>query len=397
MLTAEELEQLVNNFIGRHPVDVTPDRELRQARFDAGLAFVHFASGCGGLGLSSSLQPQVEAAFDRAGFAQWHARNVIGLGMAAPTIHEHGTPEQKARYLRPLFSGEDIWCQLFSEPGAGSDLASLSTRAVRTDKGWVVNGQKVWTTLAHIARQGLLLARTDPDAPKHRGITYFLLDMQSPGVKVRPLRQLTGEAEFNEVYFTDVVIPNEHVLGKPGDGWRVAMSTLMGERHALGGRLVERGEGPIGQAVAAYVDASQAGRAEAADLDRLMTLWTRAEAARLTNIRANERTNGGSPGPEASIAKIQMAELNKAIYDLAMDLLGRDALLYTSYAETRPIFAAVHGGSGDLRYDYLRSLANSIEGGTSEILRNVLGERVLGLPCEPRVDKDLPWNKVPRS
>jgi alkylation response protein AidB-like acyl-CoA dehydrogenase len=260
-----------------------------------------------------------------------------------------------------------------------------------------VNGQKVWTTLAHVARWGLLLARTDPNAAKHRGLTYFLRDMQAPGVDVRPLRQLTGEAEFNEVYFTDVFVPDEHVLGAVGDGWRVAMTTLMNERLSLGGRLVERGAGPISQVVQAFREARERGDDDAADLDRVVRLWVRVEAARLTNVRAADSQARGIPGPEASIAKLQMAELNKASYDLAMDLIGSDALLFGSYAQTRPEAAAVHGGSGDIRYDYLRALANSIEGGTSEILRNILGERVLGLPPEPRTDKDLPWAQVPRS
>jgi alkylation response protein AidB-like acyl-CoA dehydrogenase len=392
-----DLSAQVAQFLLDHPVRSTPDRELRSARFAAGLAFVQFAPGHGGLGLDPAAQAEVEEAFSRAGCPEWHTRNVIGLGMAAPTIHAHGTEAQKQRFLEPLFTGDEIWCQLFSEPGAGSDLAALSTRAVRDGDRWVVNGQKVWTTLAHVARWGLLLARTDPELPKHKGLTYFLLDMQAPGVEVRPLRQLTGEAEFNEVYLDDVAIGDDCVLGGVGEGWRVAMTTLMNERQSLGGRVVERGEGPIGQAVGAYREAVAAGRTEPGDLDRLMQLWTRAEAARLTNVRAAEAAERGTPGPEGSIAKLQMAELNKAVYDLAMDFSGPDALLFTSYAETRPDFAAVHGGSGDIRYDYLRSLANSIEGGTSEILRNILGERVLGLAGEPRVDKDIAWTKVLRS
>ncbi|HEY3713336.1 MAG TPA: acyl-CoA dehydrogenase family protein [Jatrophihabitantaceae bacterium] len=396
-MTGLDVRAHVADFLAAHPLDITPDRELREARFDAGLAFVHFAPGFGGLDADPAWHADVEELFAHPGRPNWSARNVIGLGMAAPTIHTHGTDEQKRRYLRPLFSGEEIWCQLFSEPGAGSDLAALSTRAVRDGTGWRVNGQKVWTTLAHVARWGLLLARTDPDQPKHRGLTYFLIDMTSPGVEVRPLRQLTGEAEFNEVYLDDVFVPDGQVLGEVGGGWTVAMTTLMNERLSLGGRVVDRGEGPIGQAVEAYRTAESAGRAEPGDLDRLMQLWTRAEAARLTNVRAAEAGARGRPGPEGSIAKLQMAELNKAIYDLALDFIGEDGLLFASFAETRPDFTTVHGGSGDLRYDYLRSLANSIEGGTSEILRNVLGERVLGLPGEPRVDKDIPWSEVPRS
>jgi alkylation response protein AidB-like acyl-CoA dehydrogenase len=389
----EPLAGLVSSFLRRFPVADTPDYQLRAARFDEGLAFVHFGKGFGGLGLAPSAQAHVESVFTAAGAANWDARNVIGLGMAAPAIHAHGSTEQKLRYLKPLFTGAEIWCQLFSEPGAGSDLASLASRAERAPGGWIVNGHKVWTSLGHVAAQGLLLARTDPAAPKHEGLTYFLLDMSAAGVTVRPLRQLTGEAEFNEVFLDDVHIPDHCVLGAVGDGWRVAVTTLMNERQSLGGKHVERGEGPIGQAVEAFQEAASAGRADPADLDRLMRLWVGAEAARLTNIRAADT----AAGPEGSIAKLQMAELNKSVYALAMEFIGTDALLYGSYAATRPDFASVRGGSGDIRYDYLRSLANSIEGGTSEILKNILGERVLGLPAEQRADKGVPWNETRRS
>jgi 3-oxochol-4-en-24-oyl-CoA dehydrogenase len=380
-----------------HPVATTADSELRAARFDAGLAFVHFDSGHGGRGGDISEQADVEEVFRAAGSADWSGRNVIGLGMAAPTIHAHGTDEQKRRLLKPLFTGEEIWCQLFSEPGAGSDLASVAARATRRPDGWRISGQKVWTTLAHVARWGLLLARTDPQQPKHRGLTFFLLDMTSPGIEVRPLRQLTGEAEFNEVYLDDVPVADEAVLGDVNGGWAVALTTLMNERVSLGGRPADRGSGPSGQLVECYQQARASGRAGVAELDRVMRLWLRAEAARVTNQRAMEQLRRGTPGPEGSIAKLQMAEGNKAIYDLSAELLGQDALLYRGYEETRPETAAVHGGSGDIRYDYLRSLANSIEGGTSEILRNVLGERVLGLPPEPRVDRSTPWADLPRS
>jgi alkylation response protein AidB-like acyl-CoA dehydrogenase len=383
--------------LAAHPVASTPDRELRAARFDAGLAFVHFDTGFGGRGADVSEQADVEDVFATAGAADWSARNVIGLGMAAPTIHAHGTDEQKRRFLRPLFTGDEIWCQLFSEPGAGSDLAALATRAVAVPGGWRITGQKVWTTLAHVARWGLLLARTDPEQPKHRGITYFLLDMTTSGVDVRPLRQLTGEAEFNEVYLDDVFVPDDAVLGTVGGGWPVALTTLMNERVSLGGRSAQRGSGPGAELVQTYREARLAGRVGDAELDRVMRLWIRAEAARLTNQRAAEQLRRGTPGPEGSIAKLQMAEGNKAIYDLCVELRGGAALPYRGYAEVRPDAAAVHGGSGDVSYDYLRSLANSIEGGTSEVLRNVLGERVLGLPSEPRGDKDTPWSQLRRS
>jgi alkylation response protein AidB-like acyl-CoA dehydrogenase len=397
------LDAAITEFLRDHPVpdpaDRNADRSFREARFDAGLAVVQFAEGHGGRGLDPSLQAAVEDRFTRAGAADHTARNVIGLGMALPTIYAHGTSEQQARFLRPCFSGEEIWCQLFSEPGAGSDLAGLATRAVRVGDDFVLDGQKIWTSLGHVARWGILLARTDPDVPKHKGLTYFLLDMCTPGVEVRPLRQLTGEAEFNEVYLTGVRVTGGNVLGEVGQGWRVAMTTLANERVSLGSRTVRRGEGPIGQAVAAFRAAVADGRVDPARdgviTERLMLLWTRAEAARLTNVRAGADP-GAKPGPEGSIAKLQMAELNKAAYELCVDLAGDAGLLIDGYALTAPDFAAVHGGA-DVRKAYLRSPANSIEGGTSEVQRTIIGERVLGLPGEPRPDRDVAWKDTLRS
>ncbi|OHV06970.1 acyl-CoA dehydrogenase [Mycobacterium talmoniae] len=391
----EDLTRFLINHPPPDPADTAADRAFREARFDAGLAVVSCAHGHGGRGLDPSLQPLVEQRMAHAGAADHTARNVIGLGMALPTIHAHGTDEQKTRYLRPCFTGAEIWCQLFSEPGAGSDLAALATRAVRDGDAYVVDGQKIWTSLGHVAHWGILLARTDPDVPKHRGLTYFLLDMHTPGVEVRPLRQLTGEAEFNEVYLTGVRIPARNVLGDVGQGWQVAMTTLANERVSLGGRPAERGSGPIGQLAEMYRTAHAAGLIDAATTEQVMLLWTRAEAARLTNARAAAQF-GRQPGPEGSIAKLQMSELNKAIYELCVDLSGDDGLLIDDYAVTAPDFTAVHGGA-DIRKAWLRSLANSIEGGTSEILRNVLGERVLGLPGEPRTDRDIAWKDTRRS
>jgi alkylation response protein AidB-like acyl-CoA dehydrogenase len=399
---AEAADPDVLEFLRHHPVpdprdpahDADADRAFREARFDAGLARVDFAPGRGGRGWDSARQAAVDRTFREAGAADHGSRNVIGLGMALPTLYVHGTEEQKDRHLRPLFSGEHIWCQLFSEPGAGSDLAALATRAVRDGDEYVVNGQKVWTSLAHVARYGLLLARTDPDVPKHRGLTYFVLDMTSPGVEVKPLRQLTGHAEFNEVYLTDVRVPVENRLGEEGQGWAVAMTTLMSERVAIGGQLVPRGGGPIAQAVEQYRRAAEEGRADAATTERLMLLWTAAEAARLTNVRSAAR--GRTPGPEGSIAKLQMAELNQAIFEFCVDVAGTDGLLIDGYPDERTALSAAQGG-GDYRRAYLRTRANSIEGGTSEVLRNILGERVLGLPGEPRVDRDVAWKDVRRS
>jgi alkylation response protein AidB-like acyl-CoA dehydrogenase len=366
-------------------------RDFLGAQFDAGLAWVHFPEGHGGLGLSPKLQKVINELVFAAGAPNPVLRNIIGYGMGAPTIVAHGSEEQQQRYLRPLFTGEEIWCQLFSEPGAGSDVAALSTRAVRDGDEWVVNGQKVWTTLAHVARWGLLVARTDPDQPKHKGMTYFVVDMTAPGVEVKPLRQITGDAEFNEVFFTDVRIPDNERLGDIGEGWRVALTTLMNERVAIGSGVAPRGSGPIAEAVKLYQE-RRAG--DEAMRDRLMSLWVAVEVTRLTNLRAAENRRRGTPGPEGSTGKLAFAELNKQVYELCMELLGAEGMLYGSYEIERSASAMQ---SKTLQQAFLRARANSIEGGTSEIMRNILGERVLGLPGDVRVDKELPWSQVPRS
>ena len=280
-LVEEKLDQLLAGF----PPASTPDRDFLGAQFDAGLAFVHFPEGFGGLGLSRKLQPLIAARLRQAGAPNLGQRNAIGYGMAAPTILTMGSEEQKRRYLRPLFTCEEIWCQLFSEPGAGSDVASLATRAVRDGDEWILNGQKVWTTLAHTSRFGMVLARTDPEAEKHKGLTYFVVDMQAPGVEVRPLRQMTGDAEFNEVYFTDVRIPDSERLSDVGEGWRGAIVTLMNERVSIGGTVPPRGSGPIATAVGIW-NKMPAERRTASGRDRLMSLWIEAEILRLTNMRA---------------------------------------------------------------------------------------------------------------
>jgi alkylation response protein AidB-like acyl-CoA dehydrogenase len=292
-----------------------------------------------------------------------------------------------------MFTCEEIWCQLFSEPGAGSDVAGLATRAESDGDEWVVNGQKVWTTLAHTAKWGMLVARTDPEVPKHRGMTYFIVDMEAPGVEVRPLRQMTGDAEFNEVFFTDVRVPDGQRLDAVGAGWRVAMTTLMNERVAIGGGVAARSAGPIGELLEIWrgMDVHNA-----VDRDRVVRLWVETEAARLTNKRARETRRAGTPGPEGSVAKLAYAELNQRIYEACVDLLGMEGTIFpTRYEMRRPERAGFAGE--DPRWSFLRARANSIEGGTSEIMRNILGERVLGLPGDPRNDKDLPWSQVPRS
>jgi alkylation response protein AidB-like acyl-CoA dehydrogenase len=386
------VDAALDGLLASHPPAATQERDFLGAQFDAGLAWVHFPPGTGGLGVSRSLQRRVSERLAAAGAPMLLARNPIGYGMGAPTILAHGSDEQRRRYLRPLFTGEEIWCQLFSEPGAGSDVASLATRAVRDGDEWVVNGQKVWTTLAHESRFGMLVARTDPEAEKHKGLTYFVVDMDAPGVEVRPLRQMTGDAEFNEVYFTDVRIPDSERLGDVGEGWHVAITTLMNERVSIGGAVGGRGSGAIGTALRLW----RSSAAQRAVLrDRLVALWVESEVHRLTSLRAAANAVQGTPGPEGSTAKLHSAELNKRIYELCVDLQGAEGMLYDDYTMRRPDSAGGFGG-GPQRM-LLRSRANSIEGGTSEIMRNILAERVLGLPGDIRADKGRPWSEVPRN
>ncbi|MDB2326815.1 acyl-CoA dehydrogenase family protein [Candidatus Actinomarina sp.] len=373
-------------------------QEFWGKQFDLGLAWVQFPEGSGGLGLNPKYQLQITEKLRNEGISQQNRiANILGVGMGAPTIMEYGTPEQIQKYLRPMFTAEEIWCQLFSEPGSGSDLASLSTRAVNDGDGYIVNGQKVWTTLGHLAKWGLLVTRTDPDAPKHRGLTFFIVDMESEGVEVRPLRQITGEAEFNEVYFTDTKIPKENILGGLGEGWRVSLATLMNERVAIGGNVRERGSGAPGHLVQLWKDKRLE---DPIQKDKLIELWIQQEAVRLTNIRASELREKGTPGPEGSTSKLYEAEINKASYEFGMELLGNDGLLFPrGYALTQPElnFDNDTFGFTDTQSLFLRSRANSIEGGTSEIMRNIIAERVLGLPGEQKLDKDKPWKDIPRS
>jgi alkylation response protein AidB-like acyl-CoA dehydrogenase len=389
----QRVGDLIDELLREHPPAETTATVFLGAQFDLGLAWVHFPEGHGGLGLSPKLQTVINQRLIGAGGPNPYYRNPIGYGMCGPTVVEWGSEEQKQRYLRPLFTGEEIWCQLFSEPGSGSDFAGLSSRGVRDGDEWIVNGQKVWTTLAHISKWGLLVVRTDPEAVKHAGLAAFVVDMEAPGVEVRPLRQMTGEAEFNEVYFTDTRIPDAEMLGGPGDGWRVSLTTLMNERVSIGGTVAPKGSGAIGVAVNLWRSLPPERRDPVAR-DGLMKLWIRSEVGRLTNIRAAQNRKVGVPGPEGSIGKLAGAEVNKDVYDLCVDLMGADGMLYGSYEMVRPDIAM---GADTLQKGFLRSRANSIEGGTSEVMRNILGERVLGLPGDVRVDRDVPWSQVPRN
>ena len=389
----QRVEALVDELLEKFPPTSTDPVTFLGEQFDRGLAWVHFPVGHGGLGLNPKLQKVINERVFAQGAPACGAKNPIGYGMCGPTVAVWGTEEQKSAYLRPLFTCEEIWCQLFSEPGAGSDFAGLSARGVKDGDEWICNGQKVWTTLAHVARRGLLVVRTAPEAVKHAGLTAFVVDMHAPTVEVKPLRQMTGEAEFNEVFFTDTRVPDSEMLGKPGDGWRVSLTTLMNERVSIGGAIPAKGSGTIRDLVKTW-QALPDERKDPATLDRVMKLWSRAEILRLTNIRANQARKVGDPGPEGSIGKGASAELNKDIYDAVVDLMGADGMLYGSYAMTRPDQAM---GYDTLQKAFLRMRANSIEGGTTEVMKNILGERVLGLPGDIRVDRDRPWSEVPRN
>jgi len=394
--TPEDLRGQVRDFLASHNPAATDRLEFLRARFDAGLAWVHYPAGLGGQALSRDLQASVDAEFAAAGAPNNRPeRNGIGLGMAAPTILAFGSPEQQRRWLRPLWTGEEIWCQLFSEPGAGSDLAGLATRALRAEgdkPGWVVTGQKVWTSSAHLAKRALLVARTDPDVPKHQGLTYFACDMTAAGVEVRPLRQITGEAEFNEVFLTDVAIPDSDRIGEAGEGWKVATTTLMNERVSIGGGAAPREGGMISSAAAAW--RANPGQRTPGLHDRLLRLWADAEVARLAGARLRQQLAAGQPGPEGSAAKIVFARLNQEISEFEVELAGAEGLRYEDWTMSRPQTVSFYGR--DAGYRYLRARGNSIEGGTSEILRNIIAERVLGLPPEIRVDKGVPWKDLPR-
>jgi alkylation response protein AidB-like acyl-CoA dehydrogenase len=391
--TADDLRSQVRAFLMDHDPATTDRLDFVRARFDAGLAWVHYPVGLGGQGLPRTLQKVVDAEFTAAKApTNRPERNGIGLGMAAPTILAYGSDEQKKRWLRPLWTGEEIWCQLFSEPSAGSDLANLATRAVRDGKRWVVNGQKVWTSSAHIAARALLVTRTDPDVPKHKGLTYFSVDMRAPGVEVRPLRQATGEAEFNEVFLTDVVIPDADRIGEVGQGWAVSTATLMNERVALGAFVLPREGGMIGFSAKTWREHPEL-RTPGLH-EQLLRLWAAAEVSRLAGERLRQQLAAGQPGPEGSGAKLVAARLNQEIAGFELELLGADGLLYSDWTMHRPEGADFYGR--DAGYRFLRSKGNSIEGGTSEILRNIVAERVLGLPPEIRLDKDKPWKDLPR-
>ncbi|MFH7322270.1 acyl-CoA dehydrogenase family protein [Aeromicrobium sp. JJY06] len=387
-----DVRAAVAELVGRFDLATVDPVEFLGARFDAGLAWVHFPVGRGGLDRPREEQQVVEQLLAEAGApAPDLGLNSIGLGMAAPTLIAFGTPEQQDRYLRPLFTCEEVWCQLFSEPGAGSDLAGVTTKAVLDGDTWTVNGQKVWTSGAQNAQRAILVARTDPTVVKHAGLSYFVVDMSDPGVDVRPLRQITGEAEFNEVFLTDVRVPDTDRVGEVGQGWRVATTTLNNERVAIGSGA-DREAGQIGIVTERW--RSDPSVRSAAEHDRLMSWWVETEVTRLAGERLRQQLAVGQPGPESSAMKLAFAKQAQQISGFALELDPDAGLQYDDWTMVRTASASFLGRGPGFRY--LRAKGNSIEGGTSEIMRNVVSERVLGLPADHRPDKGVPFNEVPR-
>jgi alkylation response protein AidB-like acyl-CoA dehydrogenase len=335
-------------------------REWSRKLYDAGYAGLTWPKEFGGAGAPYSFQAIF---YEEMAAAQAPAHvGVIGLGMAGPTIIAHGTDEQKSRHLANILSAEEIWCQGFSEPDAGSDLAAARTRAERRDDVYVVNGQKVWSSFAHIADYCILVTQQFPDRPRYQNLTYLIVNMHAPGVEVRPLRQITGEAEFNEIFFTDVEVPASNRLGEEGEGWQVAMTTLLHERATLGFALTAALDVGVGRLLAT---AREHVNGDAGQRERVAAEWIELQALRYTNYRAlgtYQRT--GMPGPEGSAIKLRWSEQNQRLTKLGRELLGPEGIL----------------DDGWWHYQQLRSRGNTIEAGTSEVLRNIIAERVLGLP-----------------
>jgi len=372
---------MADNDPGTHARHVARCKDSQRLIYENGWAGITVPTEYGGRG---------GAAWQERVFRQEQARFTVdtglfavSLGMVVPTLLVHGTEAQKQRYILPMLRGEEIWCQLFSEPGAGSDLAGLSTRAIRDGDEWVVNGQKVWNSGAHHADFGILVARTDVEVPKHRGITYFLLDMHTPGVDVRPLRQATGVAHFNEVFLTDVHIPHENVLGEVGGGWGVAQTTLMNERNMIG-------SGGMGIGFGDYLRmARDLGVTEDPQIRQaLAACFVRTEVIKYLGARAQAAVRAGKqPGPETSVVKLN-ASLHSALNgDLGLLIQGAGGMLTGSDAYRRGMFQQMFVGQWGMR----------IGGGTEQIQRNVIGERVLGLPGEARPDKTLPFKDIPKN
>ncbi|MCU1392840.1 MAG: acyl-CoA dehydrogenase [Ilumatobacteraceae bacterium] len=342
----------------------------------AGITWPKEFGGRGGTSMQSMIFAQEQAKFDvpSSVFSQ-------AIGMAGPTLIQHGTTAQQERFLPAMLCGDEVWCQLFSEPGAGSDLAALSTRAELDGDEFVVNGQKVWTSSAHFSDWGILLARTDFDVPKHQGITYFLVDMRSPGIDVRPLRQITGSAHFNEVFLTDVRIPAANVVGEVNRGWGVTMTTLVSERTMIGSGT----SNPVHDLL--RLADRFGGRDDANTRQQLAATYTRMRLLQFTGWRVQTAiSRGEAAGPESSVLKLAHTQQITAIADLSMDIAGASGML--SDPDDMEVYSWVQG--------FLSQWASKIGGGTDEVQRNIVSERVLGLPGDVRVDKNLPFRSLPR-
>ncbi|HYD10890.1 MAG TPA: acyl-CoA dehydrogenase family protein [Acidimicrobiales bacterium] len=361
-----------------YAIDGLSPREAWGAAFDAGLSRVDFPVGLGGLGARPELQWLVDDALRAAGVPSGFPQNISGQAVVAPVIAAFGTADQQVRHLRAIYTCDEIWCQLFSEPDAGSDLAALQMRAVRDGDGWRITGQKVWNTMAHVADFGLLLARTS-DAPRHKGITCFLLDMRTPGVEVRGIRQMTGDAEFNEVILDGAFVPDSARVGEVNEGWAVALGTLMAERFGV--NQVLDNETPFIDEVVALWRSLAPERRDGATRQRLARLVIRSRLLDLMRARVEADARDGVHGPEGSIMKLLQSELTPDIFELGLDLLGADGMLFGTYDVARPTSWSEAGAkAGDLPVAFLRSRAYPIEGGSVEIQRNTIGERILGLP-----------------
>ena len=374
----------------------------------SGLAVATWPVAYGGLDLAPAVARAVEAELAPFNLGRL---NPLGLNLAAPALFAHGTEEQRLRFLPPMVRNEEIWCQLFSEPGAGSDLASLACRAEWVegagvaDGHWTLTGQKVWSTWAHEADFGVILARTDPDEPKRRGITYFLVDLHQPGVEVRALRHITGEVDFNETFLDGAVVPDAQRVGAVGDGWKVANATLSGERQMVSGAGsggVDRIGGSGAQhlvvlARARTADGRPGGWDDPLVRQQIVRLLSEERIRGWTNQRVRAGLKAGrSPGPESSIGKVHQGSLNQRIQALATDLLGADALAWEGSGGPSDPPAYGAGLPREVK-GFLRSRANTIEGGTTEVNKNILGERVLGLPREPDPWQGRPWREIPRN
>jgi alkylation response protein AidB-like acyl-CoA dehydrogenase len=368
------------------------DREtFLRARYDAGLGWVHFERGFGGLAVAASWQQVVEDRVGLLGAPAPGSGDFVGMHQAAASINAVGTHEQKTRFLPPIFTGEESWCQLFSEPGAGSDLAGLSTMAVRDGDEWVVHGQKVWTSGARGARWAILVARTDPDVPKHRGLTFFVCDMQLAGIEIRPLRQADGAAHFNEVFLDGVRLPDDLRLGDPGHGWAVSLVGLHSEREGVGKIM----RSPIDDVLAEWSSPRAPSAIADVQRQRVAGAWIEARLLELSNERSRAAQGRVGATPLGSLQKVASAAANQRTSSLLVDLMGPAGQVGFDYD-------AVHGDDGAVAdpspsMQVIRSRANSIEGGTDEIQRNIIGEQLLGLPGDVRVDKAVPWKEVPRS